>query len=363
MRKLSKQDIIDILTGCIILGTGGGGDYDSGMALIEEAESLGKEFILVDINEIPDEAILMTPYLLGALTGYECEKTKHLPKSEDKPILLAVNKMENYLNTTVYGTIACELGGENTAIPMYVAAMKGGYIVDADIAGRAVPEVTNSTYYINGLPAAPVVVANAFGETVIIEDLHDDERSEQVLRSFAQSSNNSLSAVDHAMPSKEIKHALIPNTLSKAQTLGKVYREAKANGSDVAKAAADALDGKKVFEGKVESYTWDTVDGFTVGHVNIVNDENNRMKVWFKNENLMSWYNDKVYVTLPDLICLFDQDLSVPIQTPDFKEGMTVAVVILDAPDAFKTEKGLEAFGPQRYGYDVVYNPALGRLI
>ncbi len=362
MKKLIKQDIVDILTGCIILGTGGGGDYDEGMRLIEEAESLGKEFILADINEIPDEAILMTPYFLGALTGYECDKTKHLPKTEEKPILLAVNKMESYLNTSVYGTVACELGGENTAVPMYVAAMKGGYIVDADIAGRAVPEVTNSTYYINGLPAAPVVVANAFGETVIIEELHDDERSEQVLRSFAQSSNNSVSAVDHAMKCKDIRHALIPNTISKAQGLGKVYREAKDANDDVAKAVADSMDGKKVFEGLVTEFTWDTVDGFTEGHVIITDENNNELKVWFKNENLMSWLNGEVFVTLPDLICLFDQDNKIPIATPEFKNGMKIAVVILDAPDAFKTEKGLNAFGPRRFGFDINYEPAIGRI-
>lgn len=363
MKKLDKQDIIDILTGCIILGTGGGGDFDAGMALIEEAEALGKEFILVDVNEIPDDAILMTPYLLGALTGYECEKTKHIPKTEEKPILLAVNKMENYLDTSVYGTVSCELGGENTAIPMYVAAMKGSYIVDADIAGRAVPEVTNSTYYINGLPAAPVVVANAFGETVIIEELHDDARSEQVLRSFAQSSNNSLSAVDHAMPCKDIKHALIPNTISRAQKLGQVFREAKENEKDVASAVAESMAGKKVFEGQVIDFTWDTVDGFTEGFVDIEDHDGNEMKIWFKNENLMSWLNGQIFVTLPDLICLFNQDNKTPIQTPDFKVGMTMAVVIIDAPDAFKTEKGLEAFGPKRFGYDVDYDPALGRII
>ena len=35
MKKLSKQDIIDILYGCTVLGTGGGGSLEKGLAMLQ----------------------------------------------------------------------------------------------------------------------------------------------------------------------------------------------------------------------------------------------------------------------------------------------------------------------------------------
>lgn len=363
MRKLSKEEVVDILYGCVVLGTGGGGSIDEGLRIIEEIFELNKDIVLVDTEEVPDEAIIVTPYLLGALTYNEMEENfKRLPQTSDAPILMAVDRMEQHINSQIYGAIACETGGSNTAIPMYVAALKDGYVLDADIAGRAVPEVTNSTYYINGLPASPVSVANEFGEVSILENIYDDERSEEILRALAVASRNTIAAVDHAMPFKELKHAIIPGTLSKAMGLGKIFREVKASQGDVAEALAKEGKGAVVFKGTVRAYTWDTVDGFTVGDVILDNPEGDSVKIWFKNENLMSWKNGEVFVTLPDLICLIDTDTNTLIETPKFREGMKVSMVVYDGPEAFKTEKGLVAFGPKRYGYDMDYIPAAGRI-
>lgn len=364
MKKLTKLEVEDILYGCVILGTGGGGSIKEGLKIIDEAYELEKEIVMVSLDEIPDEALIVTPYMLGALTYGELEeKYKKLPKAEEEPIILAVNRMEQLIGKKIYGTVACETGGSNTAVPMYVAALKDGYVLDADIAGRAVPEVTNSTYYIHGLPAAPVAMANEFGEVSLIENIYDDERSEELLRSFAIASNNSIAAVDHAMPFKEIKHTLIPNTLSKALELGETYRLAKENNENVAEKLAEKGSGLVAFRGTVSSFKWATVDGFTEGEVHLQAPNGDCMKVWFKNENLMSWLNDEVFVTVPDLICLFDNTTNEPISTPEFEDGMDVSMVIYDGPEAFKSLKGLEAFGPRRFGFDMDYSPALGRLL
>ena len=43
MRKLDYQEVSDILTGCTILGTGGGGSLQSGLAAVEKEFGEGKE--------------------------------------------------------------------------------------------------------------------------------------------------------------------------------------------------------------------------------------------------------------------------------------------------------------------------------
>ena len=362
MRLLTRQNIEDILDGCVILGTGGGGELEEGMALINYATSLGKEFRLISLDEIPEEALLVTPYLLGALEFEDQDAYSHLPRASQEPLLLATNRMEKYMGQPIFGAIACEMGGSNTAAPMFIAAMKDGYIVDGDIAGRAVPEVTNSTYYIEGLPAAPIAVSNEFGEGFMIENIHDDERSEEVLRSISQVSRNTIAAVDHALPFSALKKALIPGTLSKALSLGETYRMTKQEGQNVGQAIAETSGGRIVFSGTVISIDWANVDGFTEGHV-LIESGQDVMKIWFKNENLVAWLNDEVYMTLPDLICIFDDEKNTITTTPNFEKGMKVSVLVMDAPEPFKTEKGLSAFGPKRFGFDFDYMPALGRLI
>ncbi len=368
MKKLSMQDIDDILNGCVILGTGGGGELSEGLKLIREAAALNKDFMLADINEVPDDAIIVTPYLLGAISELpeeELKKYQGLPCNPDNPFITAVEQLEKHLDCQIYGTIACETGGANTAVPMYVAAIKGGVILDADIAGRAVPEVTNSTYYINNLPASPIFVSNEFGEVAIYENIKDDARAEDILRSFAIESKNSIAAIDHALPMVDLKNAIIPGTISKALQLGQAYREAKEKNNDIARSVAEAAGGIITFTGTVEQFEWKTDSGFTIG--SMVASGNNsctgdRLKIWFQNENLMSWLNDKTYVTLPDLICVFDIDKGEPVTNPNFYEQMNIAVIVYPAPDVFTTSKGLKAFGPRRFGFDIDYVPAIGRV-
>lgn len=368
MKRLERQDLCDILYGCTILGTGGGGELEEGFQLIDEALSLEKEFILVDVDEVPDDALICTPYMLGSISPLpeeEEQKYERLPRIKEQPILTAVRRMEKYIGNKFYGTISCELGGSNTAMSFYVAAMSDGYIIDADPAGRAVPEIKNSTYYINGLPAAPVALANEFGETAIYENIIDDERAEDVVRSIAMVSRDAIAAVDHAMEMKEVRHAVIKKAISYALEIGRTYREAKENGKDVAKKVAEAGDGFVVFRGRVNDYDWKTESGFTFGNVSIDGTgeyQGNEYKIWFKNENLISWLNDEVHVTLPDLICFLNTDTNEPVTNPNHEVGMNVAIIILPAPKEFTTEKGLQAFGPKPFGFDLEYIPAKERL-
>lgn len=370
MRELSKEDILDILKGCVILGTGGGGSIHEGIKLIEESESLGKKFFLVDINDVPDDAIIFTPYALGSITKTpkdELIQYQGLLESDEKPILKAVSRMEKYLDKEMHAAIACETGGFSTAIALYVAAMKGAYFLDADLAGRAVPKVQNSTYYINDLPVGPIIVANKFGEITIFENVIDDQRAENLLRSLSQVSNNFLAVVDHAFKMNKIRNAVIPGTISKALKLGRIYRLAKAKGigKDLPQILAKAGDGIVVFKGFIRHFNWETSKGFTHGQF-IANgtgtNENEELKIWFKNENLMSWLNNEPFVTLPDLICIFDSDINEPITNPNYRKNMNIVVVVYPAPVQFTSEKGLKAFGPKSFGFDVEYTPAIGRL-
>ncbi len=176
MKLLKKEDLEDILYGCTILGTGGGGSLEKGLRKVEEALNSGKEFKLASLEEIPPESFIACPYYCGAISPLLPEveaKYSNLPKIKEEPALVAFKALEEYLGKDFYGVISTELGGANTAIALYVASMLGKCIVDADPAGRSVPELQHTTFYINSIPIAPMAVVNEFGETAIFVKVVD----------------------------------------------------------------------------------------------------------------------------------------------------------------------------------------------
>ena len=367
MQKLTRRELEDILFGCTILGTGGGGELEEGQDLIDVALSKGKEFVLVDLDETPDDALVCTPYMLGAISALPDEEERQyerLPRLNEPSIMVAYRRFQEYLGREFYGTISCELGGSNTAVSFYVAAMSGHHIIDADPAARAVPEITHSTYYLNGLPAAPIMLANEFGECMICENVVDDQRAETIVRSLAMVSRNDIAAIDHALEVSVIKSAVIPGAISKALNIGRTYRETKALGKDVATEIAACGDGFVAFRGTVGDNDWKTENGFTIGNIAINGNgrfSGSSYKIWLKNENLVGWLDGEIHTTIPDLICLIDTDTDEPVTNPNYATGMNVAVVILPAPEAFRSQKGLQAFGPAYLDMDEPYVPSVER--
>ncbi|MEL6573216.1 MAG: DUF917 domain-containing protein [Pseudomonadota bacterium] len=356
MAILDRDDLMDILSGATILGAGGGGDLSEGVGLIDDAIAQGKTFEMVDLHDVPDDGLVATPYHLGAISDIPAEEEegyKQLEVGDQQPILTAYHAFQARMDQDFYGTVPCELGGSNTAVAFYVAAMMGQKTIDADPAGRAVPEITHSTYYLNNLGVGPIVMANAFGEVITLENVQDDLRAETVVRALSVVSRHDIAAVDHVLPAEDLRDALIPGTLSQCQSLGAAQRRAIAARENVADAIAEAGGGMVAFEGMIGQCEWRTEGGFTLGSVTIMGSGasiGHIYKIGLKNENLVAWKDDAVHATIPDVICLIDTLTGEVVQNPHFEQGQTVAVVILPAPKAFLTERGLSIFGPAYAG-------------
>ncbi|MDK2799956.1 MAG: uncharacterized protein PWQ70_1575 [Clostridiales bacterium] len=367
MQNLTKQDMYDILYGCTILGTGGGGKLEKGLALIDKAFNEGKKITLLDLHELPDDALVACPYYCGSIsptTPEQEEKYKGLPKIDEEPALRAFKVLEEYTGKKFYGAITTELGGSNSAVAFYVAAMLGIYIVDGDPAGRSVPELQHSTFYINEISITPMAVVNEFGDAVIVKNVVNDFRAEAVVRAIAVVSKNQVGVTDHLATGSELRNGVIPGAVTYALKIGRAYREAKEKNLDVAEEIASAGKGYVVFKGLVDDLKWEDRDGFTIGETIIKGERKfagSSYKIWFKNENIISWKDGVVDITVPDLICLIADETMEPVTNPDFKPGLRVSVIGLPAPKEWRTERGLEIFGPKSFGFDVAYQPIENR--
>ena len=115
-----------------------------------------------------------------------------------------------------------------------------------------------------------------------------------------------------------------------------------------------------LFKGIVSKANYDTVEGFTLGDIYIQGEgeyQGSEYHIWYKNEHMASWKDGKIDVTVPDLICVFDEKANEPLLNPHIHEGMQVSVIGLPAPEQWRTPRGIEIFGPRYFGIDADYLP------
>lgn len=365
MKTLTKQNIIDILYGCTVLGTGGGGNLEEGLEMMEQDFEEGRELRLASLSELPDDAYIATPYGCGAppaLDAEEDEKYKRLPHLGYPASILAFKSLEEYFGEKFFAVSSTELGGANTAEALHTACQLGLPLIDADPAGRSVPELQHSTYFVKNKSITPMAVATDYGDVVILKDAVDDFRAEDITRAIAVVSNSMVGVADHPMKGKDYKESIIPDAISYALRIGEILREEREAGKDgeaVAKAITRAAEGKFLFKGTVEKTPWEQRDGFNYGEIHlkgIGEFAEETYKIWFKNENIVSYRNGKVDVSVPDLICMVDKD-GKPLTTPNFEQGMELNIFALPSPEIWKTEEGLKCFGPAHFGLDIKYVP------
>lgn len=257
------------------------------------------------------------------------------------------------LLTAVYGVHALEKL-DKISIPLLMIIMCYGTFLAFKVYGTG-----NLNDEGKNVPIFPMGVATKFGEKIVIQNVADDLRAEDIVRAIAVVSDNLVGVADHANVGKVIKNSLIPGAITYAQEIGRVLRETKEAGGDVASAICDDKEGKVLFRGHISDYTCETRDGFNFGEIHLKGERDytdEAYRIWFKNENIISYRNGEVDVIAPDLICMINGEGN-PMTTPNFEVGDKMTVIALPSPEIWTTPEGLECFGPKHFGFDVEYKP------
>jgi len=355
-RRLSYQDMQDLIAGAIVLGCGGGGDPAMAQAMVDEVFAQGKEFSLLDPKELhPDDWVCILGHVGGGIEPKEREMVKDLPRVWPVPILIAEEELAKYLQVEFQAYLPSEIGAGNTVTPLYVAAMRGKAVIDGDAAGgRAKPEIIISTTHLLGIPVTPLALASYFGDTLILKDSSSDDRVEKICRYLARVSGGRVAAARCPSQGKQILPAVHPYSISMAIQAGKTIREAKGK---IIEALVNLLQGSKRFIGHVESFSREEKDGFMWGEILLQGNgefSGERYKIWYKNENLIAWKGNRLDMTCPDAIIILDARTGMGLYNwgNQFHPGREVAVVGLPAAPLWNSEKGYKIFGPSHFGFD-----------
>ena len=362
----TETEAQDLIRGLTLMGTGGGGLPELGRTYLRDALSRAGEIRVSDVSSIPDEGWFCSTFGMGSTAPRPAVAAlpEYGPKVVRWPMAEALRELEHYVGITISGVVAFELGAANTTGPLHVATLLGLFFPDGDCAGRAVPESAQSTPALYGKPYCPAVMCDEWGNVIVMKktvNLDVAERFGKAL-SIVTKLPDQYAPCNYAgflMTGAELKQWIVPGTVSRSLRVGRAIREARESGRDPVAAAADALGGWLLFKGTVAEKEWESREGYMYGSVSIEGSGDYRahsFKIWFKNENHISWLDGRPFVTSPDLLCVIGSEDGEPITNTVLQPGMAVAVLGARA-DWYRTQEGLRAMGPRHYGFDIDYTP------
>jgi DUF917 family protein len=333
LRVLTYQDLLDLVDGAAIFSAGGGGSPEGGYGIADKLVSQGYTIELAAPPDVPNDAKVVNFACVGATTAIEYDSDAAVK---------TVRALEDYAGFSAYATIPVELGGFNTLAAVDVAARCKIPVVDADGAGRSVPEVHLKVYTIDGIPLAPMVVADLHAENVVIvKETMDSKAAERIARILAAEWNQSAYTARRILTGAQVKASPIQLSLSMCMRIGKLLRTTV----EPIDAVLKETRGFKLFEGTVDHCERKTEGGFTFIDVKLCGTrehEGTEFEFRAKNEVLVAYKDKKLAAVAPDIITPVHPETGKCITAEKIEEDNKLAVLGLRAPQKWRTQKGLQ---------------------
>ncbi|MEM2988016.1 MAG: DUF917 domain-containing protein [Candidatus Bathyarchaeia archaeon] len=333
MKTLSYQDLMDLVDGAAIFSAGGGGDPEFGHKIVKTLTSHKIPVKMVDPLDVPDDVKVVNFACVGATSSIDYDSDAALK---------TFKVLEEYAGFCAFAAIPVELGGFNTLAAVDVAARRGIPVVDADGAGRSVPEVHLKVYTIDDISLTPMVVADVHARSiVIVKETVTAKAAERIARVLAAEWGHTAYTARRILSGFQVKTSPVQRSLSKAIKIGRILREAKSPIDSVLKETG----GYKLFEGVVSTVERKTDGGFTFVGVKLRGAgkfAGSTFEFRAKNEVLVAYKDGRLAAIAPDIITPVHPETGKCITAEKIVEGDKLAVLGLPAPEKWKTSKGRE---------------------
>jgi len=363
----TPQDVDPLLEGLAILGTGGGGSPAWGKAIMEHEFSVGRQPSIINLEEIADEATVVSGGIMGSVKVLEKFGTEQIMAHwEERFELLEVTRvMEGILGCPIDHVVPFEVGGLNTPVVLSLGARMGIPIIDGDALGRSAPETQMTSFIGHGVSLTPMPLIDYYGNVVVVSQAVDPAYADQLGR-WVVTHGGGLGANNHyPMTGRQAKEAVVPGTISGALELGRQVLAARAEGRDPVQAAAAALGGVLLFAGTVASLAEEEKMGFYFTVATLAGSDGwtgQAAQLVIKNETMLLTVNGQVKAIFPDLVCLLEPDTGRGVMSVEIQVGTPLALVGMPCHPrlrrAAQSEAGARAFSPARYGRpELTYQP------
>jgi len=352
--RVTTEDIVHIIRGAHILGSGGGGDTYAGQLWATDSVRGAGGVTIIPQEALDDDALVIAVAQVGAGTVF----AERLARGQE--VERAVSTMERYLGQQAAAILCYEIGGVNSMMPIVVAAQRGLPIVDADIMGRAFPELQMTTLDIYGAPSVPLTLCDERGNVTIIAATEDMFWTERLGRALTLSMGG-LAYVARPVPrARDLHHLVVRGSYARAWSIGAALARAQEEGVPE-EIALVSQGGRPILRGIVTTIERH-VTGRKRGTATIQETPDataSRMaSLDFQNEYLIVRQGAETLATVPDIICVIDEETGAVVNTDTLHAGLQIIVVALPADRKLTTPAALRLVGPLGFGYDTPYHAA-----
>lgn len=365
LREIRNLDDVEyVLKGLGILGTGGGGPpREFGQPVMEADLAAGRSYTLVAPSEVPDEALILSGGYLGSVAD-PIDVYEVLERWEsDFEFGRAVREMERYLGRKVDYLLSTELGGGNTIVSLTAGARLGIPVIDADTAGRAVPETHMTSMSLTDAKATPAVMIDLENNVVFTErcaQLFLD----QLGRFLVTRTHKMVALVGSPMSGEQLKRGVIPGSISAAYDIGRFCSGLEGSPEEKLDRLAAHMGGWPLFYGKVTKVEADNTSGHYVAGIDLAGLGKYSQQVFrisIKNETMAGWRDGRLMVMLPDLLLMLRLSDLEGVMSSDIVPDMEMLIAGVPCHprlrEAMQTPEGTRAFSSERYGLSIPYQP------
>ena len=214
--NFSYDDILPLARGAAFLGSGGGGNTDYADLLLKKQIRKYGSIRMIDFFDLNDDDIVVPIGFMGAPL---VEKEKLCGTKE---LISLIDRIEKMYGKNIAALCPAEIGGSNAFTPLFIAAQRNIPVLDADMLGRAFPELSMVSTHAQGIFPEITFMADSFGNIIEIR-CSDFFRLEEYARAITVACGSSSALVIQVLTGKQVKKgALIQKSLSNALQIGRV---------------------------------------------------------------------------------------------------------------------------------------------
>lgn len=350
MKAIELEHLDALALGAAILGSGGGGATTYNRLIAKYFMEKQGPVAVRSVEELySDDCVVPIAFMGAPLVGME-----KIPSG--KEISGIFDALHSLIGKKPTVLMPAEIGGANAFTPIWAAAMLGLPILDADLIGRAFPELQMSSCTLHRVNPNPTILCDCLGNSVVIH-AKDAQTVERIARSNAVAMGSRAAVAIYIMDGITASKSVVPSSISHAIAIGRAVQNARSHKQDPCEAVLDISGGIKLASGIITDIDHQVAGGFLKGVLHVTTPEGKRVRVDYQNEYLLASLEEETLACTPDLIMLLEQESGVPITSASLQYGLRVDLIALPAPAIWTTEAGLRLTGPEYFAYNATYKP------
>ncbi|MDR2418049.1 MAG: DUF917 domain-containing protein [Treponema sp.] len=325
MKIYTYEQIIDCIWGAALMAGGGGGSLKSGLDLLDTYKTSHKlepkdiTLEVIDPQELTEQDYTGVTAAIGAPTAIKGDFTPYVDNAF--ALLQTLGAQAACPQRTIKYSLAVELGGFNTFVPMLIALEhKQIPLVDADGSGRAVPALNTTLLAINGNDVSPLALADKDNNQLVISlhDPKDAQLAETLARQATVGFGNICGLAGWMLRKDAVNNTLAVGSISRCQKIGAILRDCGITDKFGELQRLGIVVCREVFRGTISNGETKEEDGFDNGFVEYTADDKTTCTTLFKNETLVIQAStSEVWMTAPDIIACYEQESGQPLTNAD----------------------------------------------